>query len=187
MQKFGGANANGLLEFLVDRLKVVLRSRGLKHDVLDAVFSIHRDADFVRLVSLSEATQAFLKSQDGANLLVAYRRAANILKAEEKKDRTSYDGPPDPDALLLAEEKTLFTALATVSAAVSGELARERFAEAMTLMASLRPRVDLFFDKVTVNASEARLRQNRLLLLSRIRSTLHLIADFSKIDAASSA
>jgi len=171
-----------LLEFFVDRLEVVLRNRGIRHDVLDAVFSIQKDADFVRLVALVEAAQTFLKSDDGANLLTAYKRAANILKAEEKKDGKAYEGAPDPEAFMLPEEKALFVDLATASEAIRGEIARERFVEAMSVMARLRKPVDAFFDKVTVNAPENNLRANRLLLLSRLRATLHLVADFSKIE-----
>jgi glycyl-tRNA synthetase beta chain len=171
-----------LLEFFVDRLEVVLRNRGVRHDVLDAVFSIQKDADFVRLVALVEAAQTFLKSDDGANLLTAYKRAANILKAEEKKDGKAYEGAPDPEAFVVPEEKALFVDLATASEAIRGEIARERFVEAMSVMARLRKPVDAFFDKVTVNAPEKNLRANRLLLLSRLRATLHLVADFSKIE-----
>ena len=171
-----------LLEFFVDRLEVVLRNRGVRHDVLDAVFSIQKDADFVRLVALVEAAQTFLKSDDGANLLTAYKRAANILKAEEKKDGKAFDGAPDPEAFVLPEEKALFVDLATASEAIRGEIVRERFGEAMSVMARLRKPVDAFFDKVTVNAPEKDLRANRLLLLSRLRATLHLVADFSKIE-----
>jgi glycyl-tRNA synthetase beta chain len=171
-----------LLEFFVDRLEVVLRNRGTRHDVLDAVFSIHKDADFVRLVALLDAAQTFLKSDDGANLLTAYKRTANILKAEEKKDGKAYDGAADPEAFVLAEEKALFVDLATAGEAIRGEIARERFVEAMTVMARLRRPVDAFFDKVTVNAPEKDLRRNRLLLLSHLRATLHLVADFSKIE-----
>ena len=178
-----GAWSEPLQLFMLDRLKVALRSRGTRHDVLEAVFSKHRDGDFVRLVARTEATQTFLTSEDGANLLVAYRRAANILRAEEKKDRITFEGDADPEALALPEEKALFVELATAEQLTKAELARERFAEAMSVMARLRKHVDVFFDRVTVNAPEASLRKNRLELLARLRSTLHLIADFSKIEA----
>jgi glycyl-tRNA synthetase beta chain len=171
-----------LLDFFEDRLKVVLRGGGTRHDILDAVFAIRRDADFVRLVALVKALQTFLGGEDGQNLLVAYRRAANILRAEEKRDRTEYAGEPDPELFALPEEKALFVELATAGEMIRAELLRERFAEAMSVMARLRKPVDAFFDKVTVNAPEKELRRNRLLLLSRLRSTLHLVADFSKIE-----
>jgi glycyl-tRNA synthetase beta chain len=171
-----------LLDFFEDRLKVVLRGVGTRHDVLDAVFAVHRDADFVRLVTLVKATQAFLGAEDGQNLLVAYRRAANILRAEEKRDKTEYTGEPDPEQFALPEEKALFVDLATAGEMIRAELSRERFVESMSVMARLRRPVDAFFDKVTVNAPEKDLRRNRLLLLSRLRATLHLVADFSKIE-----
>jgi glycyl-tRNA synthetase beta chain len=177
-----GAWSESLQLFAVDRLKIILRHRGIRHDVLDAVFSVHHDTDYVRLVARTEATQSFLKSDDGENLLTAYRRAANILKVEEKKERTSYGGHPDPEVLQAAEEKALFVELATASDLIREEVARERFSEAMLVMARLRVPVDSFFEKVTVNVSEARLRNNRLQLLSKLRATLHMVADFSKIE-----
>jgi glycyl-tRNA synthetase beta chain len=170
------------LNFLGDRLKVALKEKGTRHDLIDAVFSLGNEDDLVRLVARVEALQTFLKTDDGANLLVAYRRAANILKIEEKKDKASYDGEPDPDAFVLAEEKALFVELATAGELVRAEIARERFVEAMGVMSRLRKPVDAFFEKVTVNDKDAALRKNRLLLLSRLRATLHLVADFSKIE-----
>ncbi|MDE2182985.1 MAG: glycine--tRNA ligase subunit beta [Alphaproteobacteria bacterium] len=176
------ASASSLLEFLADRLKVALKEKGTRHDLIDAVFSLGNEDDLVRLVARVEALQEFLKSDDGANLLVAYRRAANILKIEEKKDKASYGGEPDPDAFVLPEEKALFVELATAGELVRAEIGRERFVEAMGVMSRLRKPVDAFFDKVTVNDKDAALRKNRLLLLSRLRATLHLAADFSKIE-----
>ncbi|MGA7675524.1 MAG: glycine--tRNA ligase subunit beta [Rhizomicrobium sp.] len=171
-----------VLEFLADRLEVALREKGTRHDLIDAVFSLGHEDDLVRLVARVEALQMFLASDDGANLLVAYRRAANILKAEEKKDKTAYDGAPDPDAFVLPEEKALYVELATAGELVRAEIGRERFVEAMGVMARLRGPVDAFFDKVTVNDKDPNLRRNRLLLLSRLRTTLHLAADFSKVE-----
>jgi len=171
-----------LLSFYAERLKVALREKGARHDLIDAVFSLGDEDDLVRLVARVEALQTFLKSDDGANLLTAYKRAANILKAEEKKDKTEYSGDPDPQAFVLPEENALFVELATASELIRAEIERERFVEAMGVMARLRKPVDAFFDKVTVNDKDAALRKNRLLLLSRLRSTLHLVADFSKIE-----
>ena len=146
------------------------------------MFSLGNEDDLVRLVARVEALQTFLKTDEGANLLAGYKRAANILKAEEKKDKTSFDGDPDPDALVLPEEKALFVELATAGELVRAEIERERFVEAMGVMSRLRGPVDAFFDKVTVNDKDPALRQNRLKLLSRLRATLHLVADFSKIE-----
>jgi glycyl-tRNA synthetase beta chain len=171
-----------MLEFLTDRLKVALREKGVRHDLIEALFWLGNEDDLVRLVARVEALQSFLKTDDGANLLVAYRRAANILKAEEKKDKTTFDGEPDPEALVLPEEKALFVELATASEMIRGEVERERFVEAMSVMARLRKPVDAFFDKVTVNDKDAKLRVNRLKLLARLRATLHQVADFSKIE-----
>ena len=171
-----------VLAFLADRLKVALREKGTRHDLIDAVFSLGNENDLVRLVARVEALQAFLKTDDGANLLTAYRRAANILKAEEKKDKAAYDGEPDPEAFVAPEEKALFVELATASELIKAEIERERFTGAMGVMARLRKPVDAFFDKVTVNDKDTSLRKNRLLLLSRLRATLHTVADFSKIE-----
>jgi glycyl-tRNA synthetase beta chain len=178
----GGYQPGDLRDFLIDRLKVHLRDAGTRYDLIDAAAAVVRDCDFLRLVWRIEVLQSFLKSDDGANLLTAYRRAVNIVKAEEKKDKTVYDGAPDPEALILAQEKTLFVELATASELIRAELARERFGQAMGVMAHLRKHVDAFFDNVTVNDKDPLLRKNRLLLLSRLRSTLHTVADFSKIE-----
>ncbi|HTW34499.1 MAG TPA: glycine--tRNA ligase subunit beta [Rhizomicrobium sp.] len=171
-----------VLDFLADRLKVALRDKGARHDLIDAVFSLGGEDDLVRLVARVDALQAFLKTEDGANLLVGYRRAVNIVKAEEKKDKTTYEGEPDPKLLQAPEEIALFKEMAEARELIAAELAHERFTEAMTVMARLRGPVDAFFDKVTVNVPDAKLRQNRLLLLSRLRASLHAVADFSKIE-----
>jgi glycyl-tRNA synthetase beta chain len=168
--------------FLADRLKVALREKGTRHDLIDAVFKLGNEDDLVRLVARVEALQSFLKTDDGTNLLVAYRRAANILRDEEKRDNTSYDGEPDPKLLIAPEEKALFLEMATASELIRAEVERERFVEAMGVMARLRAPVDAFFDRVTVNDKNPELRANRLKLLSRLRATLHLVADFSKIE-----
>ncbi len=174
--------AASVFGFLVERLKVSWREKGTRHDLIDAVLSLGDEDDLARLVSRVDALQRLLNSEDGANLLIAYRRAANILRAEEKKDGCRYAGTPDPQAFVQAEEKGLFIDLATAAELISAEIGRERFTEAMAVMARLRGPVDAFFDKVTVNADDPVLRRNRLLLLSRLRSTLHLVADFSRVE-----
>jgi glycyl-tRNA synthetase beta chain len=186
-----------LLEFLTTRLLVALSSEGLRTDCVRAVFHNSRNLtedeivageaafqndDMVWLANATRALQAFLKTEDGANLLVAYRRATNILRDEEKRDKTAYDGDPDPELLNAPEEMALFVELATASELIRAEVQRERFVEAMGVMARLRKRVDAFFEHVTVNDKNPELRKNRLLLLSRLRATLHLVADFSKIE-----
>ena len=115
-------------------------------------------------------------------MLTAYRRAANIVRIEEKKDNDSYGGEADPSLLAAPEEKALYAALAKVTASVGPSLAAERFAEAMAVLAGLRRPVDEFFDKVTVNCEDAGMRRNRLRLLSEIETAMGSIADFSKIE-----
>ena len=171
-----------VLDFFADRLKVALREKGVRHDLIDAVFALGNEDDIVRLVRRVEALQAFLKTDDGANLLVGYRRAANILKIEEKKDKREYREAPDTAALSQTEEKALNDALLSAQESVSKLLQREDFAGAMGEMAKLRAPVDRFFDKVTVNTDDKKLRENRLKLLAQIVSTAHQVADFSKVE-----
>jgi glycyl-tRNA synthetase beta chain len=171
-----------LLDFFADRLKVALREKGVRHDLIDAVFSLGGEDDLVRLLVRVDALGEFLKTDDGANLLVAYRRASNIVAIEEKKDKKTYDGAVNQEELTQPEEVTLAKALGETHEGVQMLLKREEFAGAMKAMALLRKPVDAFFDKVTVNAPEANLRANRLRLLSRIRATLGEAADFSKIE-----
>jgi glycyl-tRNA synthetase beta chain len=174
--------ADSLLSFLADRLKVALKEKGTRHDLIDAVFALGGEDDLVRLVARVAALQSFLATDDGANLLAGYRRAVNILKIEEKKEGAFYSGAPDPELFKQAEERDLFTAIAKAGGLVGAELQHERFEAAMSAMAQLRAPVDRFFDKVTVNADDPALRRNRLLLLSQIRDTLHKLADFSKVE-----
>lgn len=171
-----------LLTFLADRLKVALRDQGIRHDLIDAVFALGGQDDLVLIVRRVEALQEFLKKDDGANLLAGYKRAANILKIEEKKDKRVFGGPADPARLTEPEEKALHAALAAAEKDVAPALAREDFAAAMAALAKLRAPVDAFFEKVTVNAPDVALRENRLKLLAQIKATAHLIADFSKIE-----
>jgi glycyl-tRNA synthetase beta chain len=177
----GGICAD-LLAFFADRLKAHLRGEGVRHDLIAAVFALGGEDDLVRLLARVDALQGFIDSEDGANLLTAYRRAANILRIEEKKDGTSYDQPPDSGGYVQAEEAALGRALETASAAVAKAAEQEEFTSAMSALAALRGPVDEFFDEVTVNAEDADLRANRLRLLSRIRKTMGLIADFSQIE-----
>ena len=145
-----------------------------------AVFALGNEDDLVRLVARVEALQAFLKTDDGSNLLTGYRRAANILKIEEKKDKREYRGVPD--GLVQDEEKELQAALVRAKVETAKALSSEDFAAAMAALAGLRVPVDRFFDKVTVNAEDKNLRENRLMLLSQIVETAHQVADFSKVE-----
>ena len=177
-----GHVADDLLAFFADRLKVHLREKGVRHDLITAVFALGGEDDLVRLLARVEALDRLLKSDDGANLLVAYRRAANIVRIEEKQDGRAYDGPARREGLRTPEEKALAERLAQAAATAEAALRREAFDEAMTALAGLRGPVDEFFDRVTVNTDEPELRENRLRLLSEIRATLYRVADFSKIE-----
>ncbi|BBK38137.1 glycine--tRNA ligase beta subunit [Allostella sp. ATCC 35155] len=170
-----------LLDFLGDRLKAHLRGEGVRHDLVSAVFGTGGEDDIVRLLARVEALGALVGSEDGANLLVAYRRASNIVRIEDKKDGP-HDGAVDRAALTEAEEIALADALAGALPAVRAAVAAERYGEAMRLVAGLRGPVDAFFDRVTVNAPDPALRANRLRLLSEIRRTLDSVADFSRIE-----
>jgi len=171
-----------LLDFFADRLKVHLRERGVRHDLISAVFALGGEDDLVRLLARVDALEKFLASDDGANLLTAYKRAANIVRIEARKDKASYDAAPDDAAFAQSEETALHTALGKAAANAGTALETEDYASAMAAMAALRPPVDAFFDKVTVNAEDSGLRANRLRLLSAIGGTLHQVADFSKIE-----
>lgn len=171
-----------LMGFLADRMKVHLRDEGVRHDLITALFALGDEDDLVRLTTRVQALRVFVESEDGANLLTAYRRAANILRIEEKKDGVSYTGAPDMSLVQQAEEQALAEALDKAEAMASDARQAERFEEAMGALSYLRVPVDAFFDKVTVNADEASLRENRLKLLSRIRTVMEMAADFSKVD-----
>ena len=171
-----------LLAFFADRLKVHLREAGVRHDLVTAVFALGGEDDVVRLMARVHALRDFLGTDDGANLLVAYRRAANIVRIEEKKDATRYNGAPDRGRLEAAEEKALMGALVEAERDSRAAVAKEDFAGAMAALARLRRPVDAFFDKVTVNSDDRALRANRLCLLSQIRATMDQVADFSQIE-----
>ena len=177
------ATINDLLGFFADRLKVHLRERGVRHDLVTAVFALGGEDDLVRLLARVDALEKFIDSDAGADLLVAYRRAANIVRIEEKKDKVSYaDGNVDNARFDREEEKHLSAKLAEASTASGAAIACERFIDAMDALAALRTPVDRFFDRVTVNCDDPGLRENRLRLLSLIGSTLSQGADFSKIE-----
>lgn len=188
-QNPGGVSAFGveqvkkdLLDFFADRLKVHLKSQGVRHDLITAVFALSGEDDLVRLLARVDALQKLLETEDGVNLLAGYKRAVNILRIEEKKDKASYDGAVDEDLLCLKEEKDLFGQLNIVSGEAGTALEAEDFGLAMSKLAILRPSIDAFFDQVTVNSEDAGERKNRLRLLSQIRTTMNRVADFSKIE-----
>jgi glycyl-tRNA synthetase beta chain len=171
-----------LIAFFADRLKVQLREQGARHDLVDAVFSLSGQDDLVMIVGRVEALGKFLESDDGKNLLAGVKRASNILRIEEKKDKREYGGAPDAKLYQIAEEKALAEAITAVKKEAAAAIGKEDFAAAMSAIAKLRPRVDAFFDKVTVNADDKAVRENRLMLLNEIREATRAVADFSKIE-----
>ena len=174
-----------LIGFIVERLKVHLREHGARHDLIDAVFALAGQDDLVSAVRRVEALGRFLDTEDGANLLAGFRRAANILRIEEKKDGRSFDA--EPDLALIQdrgqiEEKALAVALARSREEASRAVAAEDFEAAMLALSTLRAPVDAFFEKVTVNAEDPALRDNRLRLLQALRHATRDVADFSQIQ-----
>ncbi len=172
--------ADEVLSFLADRLKVSLRDQGKRHDLVDAVFALGDD-DLVRIVARVEALSNFLTTEDGANLLAGYKRASNILKAEEKK------GPLPVGASVLgrgapAEEAALIAALENVAPRVKAAVQAEAFADAMQALSELRRPVDAFFEKVLVNSDVAEERENRLRLLAQVRDAMGAVADFGQVN-----
>jgi glycyl-tRNA synthetase beta chain len=171
------------VDFFDERLKVQLREQGARHDLVDAVLYLRgTEVSFVSIVRRVEALRKFLDTEDGKNLLAGYKRAINIIRIEEKKDRRDYHEWSDPSLYRQEEEKALARAVETARAEGSNAVAREDFEAAMGAMAKLRPHVDAFFDKVTVNVEDKQLRENRLHLLNEIREATRTVADFSRIE-----
>ncbi len=183
-----------LLAFFADRLKVQLREQGARHDLVDAVFasgargaaattgSDNVQDDLLLVVRRVDALAKFLDTEDGKNLLAGAKRGANILRIEEKKDGREYVGKPNAALYRQDEEKALARAVESAKEDASLAVVREDFAAAMAAMAKLRPHVDAFFDKVTVNVDDKPVRENRLRLLNEIREATRAVADFSRIE-----
>jgi glycyl-tRNA synthetase beta chain len=171
-----------LLAFFADRLKVQLREQGARHDLVDAVFALDDQDDLLMVVRRVEALGKFLDTDDGKNLLTGTKRAANILRIEEKKDGKNYEDAPNAALYSLDEEKTLAKAIDQVKTEAAIAVANEDFAGAMSVIAKLRPAVDAFFDKVKVNDDDPAVRENRLKLLNEIRAATRAVADFSRIQ-----
>jgi len=169
-----------LPRFIIERWQVHLRESGVRHELLRAVVDLGDD-DLVRLLARVRALEAFLNSDDGANLLTAYRRASNIVAIEEKREGRQHDGAIVSSLLQQPEERVLAFELES-NALIDSAVRAEQFDEAMVELARLRQPVDAFFDKVIVNVGEPELRENRLRLLSRIRDTMNQVADFSQIE-----
>jgi glycyl-tRNA synthetase beta chain len=174
-------------DFFHERLKVQLRDEGARHDLVDAVLDVGgREAGIISIVRRVDALRKFLDTEDGKNLLAGYKRATNIIRIEERKDGRAYIDRPDQARYRQEEEKALAQAIDTVREKASGAVHREDYEAAMREMAKLRPYVDAFFDKVTVNVAEGtekkELRENRLKLLNQIRVATEAVADFSRIE-----
>ena len=164
-------------------LKVYLRDKGARHDLIDAVFALPGQDDLVLIVRRVEALGSFLDTEEGRNVLAGHRRAANILRAEEKRDGAgAFEGFHDPAMLELPEEHALAAALSRAEAEVAERVAAEDFEGAMRALAGLRGSVDGFFERVTVNADDAALRVNRLRLLAALRRTMLGVADFGRVE-----
>jgi glycyl-tRNA synthetase beta chain len=178
------AIARDLLAFFGDRLKVQLRDQGARHDLVDAVLAQHGEGhdDLLLVVRRVEALGKFLASDDGKSLLAGYKRAANILRIEEKKDGKTYHGKTDSHLYLQPEERALAAAIHAVKEEAAKAVANEDYEGAMAAIAKLRSDVDAFFDKVTVNVEMADRRENRLKLLNEIREATSSVADFSRIE-----
>ncbi|WP_333795547.1 glycine--tRNA ligase subunit beta [Hyphomicrobium sp.] len=177
----GDVVVSDLLSFFADRLKVYLKDKGARHDLIDAVFSLGGQDDLALIVRRVEALGEFLKTDDGVNLLAGVKRASNILAIEEKKDKRSHAGEPDPALMTEPAERGLYAAIAKVKFDTQAAINVENFAGAMKALAELRAPVDTFFDDVTVNDPDPALRENRLKLLSEIRAATQTVADFSRI------
>lgn len=171
-----------LLSFFADRLAVAWKEQGIRQDLINAVFALGGQDDLVLLRKRVEALESFVASDDGSNLLVAYRRAANIVRIEEKKDGVSFAAPVDRAKLVQAEEQALAAALESVGPTVEAALQAEDFAAAMAALATLRRPLDSFFEQVTVNADQPDLRVVRLGLLAAIGTAMGRVADFGKIE-----
>src|SRR5438552_1111265 len=178
----GEDNAAALLLFIADRLKVQLREQGARHDLVDAVFALEGQDDLVLIVRRVDALGKFLETDDGSNLLIGYRRAANILRDEEKKDRTTYSGAPNHELMRDPIEQHLWRTIQSTAADANHHVAREDFESAMETLSTLRNAVDDFFASVTVNVEDKQLRENRLKLLNEIREATRTVADFSRIE-----
>jgi glycyl-tRNA synthetase beta chain len=158
-----------------------LKDQGARHDLIDAVFALPNQDDLALIVQRVEALETFLKTDDGANLLAGVKRASNILSIEEKKDNMSYAAEPDGNLLKEPAERALAAAIAKAKFDTKAAIDVENFTGAMNALADLRVPVDTFFEKVTVNDPDPKLRANRLKLLSEIRSATYTVADMSRI------
>ncbi len=172
---------DAVFDFIIERLRVKLRGEGKRFDVLNAILAAADDDDLVRIAQRAEALGAFLGSDDGAQLVGAYRRGVNILRIEEAKDGP-HAGPVEPTLFHQREERSLDDALDHSTALINDAWPAERYTAAMLGLANMREPVDVFFNEVTVNAADPAVRRNRLRLLAKLRDVMHRVADFSKLE-----
>ncbi|MDA0367621.1 MAG: glycine--tRNA ligase subunit beta [Proteobacteria bacterium] len=175
-------DADALMAFFGDRLKVYLRGRGIRHDLISAVYALNAQDNLLRVHARVEALKSFLSTEDGANLLMAHKRASNIVRIEVKNDGREYPGPANPDGLTDDAERDLARRLSETARESGEAVAQQDFGRAMAHLAALRGPIDTFFDRVKVNVEDVALRENRLRLLSQICGTLNQVADFSQIE-----
>jgi glycyl-tRNA synthetase beta chain len=171
-----------LLDFLVDRLEFQFRATGARHDLIQAAFSIQLEDDLLTIVRRVEALRKFLDTDDGKNLLAGVKRAANILRIEEKRDGKTFEGASNPDLMTDEIEKHLWRTIQSTVTEARSHIKEEDFESAMECLSTLRSAVDAFFDKVKVNDDDAKVRENRLKLLNEIRAATRAVADFSRIQ-----
>lgn len=171
-----------LLSFFHDRLKVYLKDQGIRHDIIDACLAMPGNDDLTLLVKRAEALAAVMKTEDGANLIQGYKRAANILAQAEAKDGVEYSFGADPKFAETDAERALFTALDQAEATITPAMQAEDFPKAMAAMAALRAPIDAFFTAVQVNSDNPIVRRNRLNLLHRIRAICSGVADLTRIE-----
>src|SRR5262249_51937536 len=174
--------ATDLQAFVKDRLKFQLRAQGARHDLVDSVFALEGQDDLLLIVRRVEALGKFLDTDDGKNLLAGYKRATNIIRIEEKRDNKRYRGPINPHLLRDQFEKHVWNTIQSTITEAKDHIARDNFENAIEALSTLRPAVDAFFEKVTVNVEDKQVRENRLNLLNQIREAVHAVADFSRIE-----
>ena len=184
-QDFQGADlTSDVVSFIFDRMKAQQLALGGRHDLIDAVLGYNPGDDLLKILGRIAALQKFLSTDTGANLLAGWRRASNIVAIEEKRDGEKYDGEPVASRLADPTERALLSSLNDARGRINDAWRHDNFIDMMRALALLRTPVDQFFDAVLVNTSDPELRRNRLLLLSRIRSALDQVADFSKVRDA---
>ena len=180
--KSGAGNDDSLLSFFHDRLKVFLKDQGIRHDLIDACLAMPGHDDLTLLVKRAEALAAFLKTEDGPNLLAGFKRANAILSQAEAKDGVEYSYGADLKFAETDVERALFAALDRTEATITPAVQTEDFAAAMSAMATLRAPIDAFLDATQINTDNAILRRNRLNLLHRIRAICSGVADLTKVE-----